>query len=96
MIDLDGTEAFSETVAVEWSGAAEVLSLYPNPASSSVALEGLRQNDRAVLRDAVGRVVAEAATGADVLELGNRAAGFYIVEISRDNGAVETLPLVVR
>ena len=96
MIDLDGTEEYSETVAVEWTSIAEALALYPNPATGGVTVRGLRQNERAVLRDAVGRIVVEGAAGENQLDLSDWPAGFYTVEVTRAGGVSETLPLVVR
>ncbi len=96
MVDRDGSEAFSEVVSVtRGAPSGKTLTLHPNPASGEVFVAGLRQNDRVVLRNALGQVFrAEPRNGR--LGLAGHAPGYYTVEVLREGGAVEALRLLVQ
>ena len=86
-VDTDGTAAYSPVRAVrhEASPALAPLAVYPNPTTNLVQVSGLRPGNPVLVRDALGRIVAQATAPADgsVLTLrlpANLATGVYVVQ----------------
>ena len=86
-VDLDGTTAYSPTVAVRGSAAAPDLAAYPNPATGQVHLSGpLAPGTSAQVGvlDALGRRVRQATGPAGQAELdlplAGLPAGLYVLE----------------
>jgi hypothetical protein len=81
-VDLDGTANYSPVRSV-LVGGKELLTLYPNPARSAVAVGGVSAGAMVEVFDALGRVVAQAtadASGTAQLALpSGLAAGVYVV-----------------
>ncbi|GAB3877645.1 hypothetical protein GCM10028824_38090 [Hymenobacter segetis] len=83
-VDADGTFSYSPVRAVGLTGAAEGLSLYPNPAPAGTAtLKGVQPGTVVTVFDALGREVASApadAAGTAAIKLpAGRPAGMYVV-----------------
>lgn len=71
-------------------------SLYPNPATSSVTLDGLTTGSTINLMDAVGRMVGSFAANAERMEIpvSGLGKGMYLVQVM-DSGSTGTARLIV-
>ncbi|QQR84987.1 MAG: T9SS type A sorting domain-containing protein [Flavobacteriales bacterium] len=86
--DFDGTETWSQAVAV-WRGApASELVLYPNPCGDELFFAGgSLPEERASILDATGRVVVDRATLAGArIDVSTLLSGSYIVQLSTEGG----------
>lgn len=86
--DFDGTEAWSQAVAV-WRGVpASELVVFPNPCADDLFIAGgTRAEERVSVLDATGRAVVERATLAGArLDVSALPSGSYVVQLSTAAG----------
>jgi hypothetical protein len=90
-VDIDGkATTLTKVIDLNWSGAAEVISIYPNPVKDILFAElytPKQQNVQLTLSDMSGRIIAQTATvsgvGNTLLDIptANLANGLYTLEI---------------
>lgn len=89
MVDLNGTYTFSKTVKLQTTCTNTKLSLYPNPAGSTVQIKGLTEDETVRIYTANGRLIIEQrinTKGALTLDISSYTAGVYNVVVQGNNG----------
>ena len=90
-MDFDGTNAYSEVIAVSFSRNQAAFQVSPNPFSTSIniGIEGMERGQKLQIMNVLGEVVFEAEHVPRELNLAGLRAGIYFVVI--DGGAVKVL-----
>ena len=94
--DLDGSSALSKIEAVNFGSAVSV-SVYPNPTTNSVNVNGLVKGDIVTVSDITGRTIQSKSFGGDnqlSFDLTNSNTGVYFINISRSGKITSTNKIV--
>ncbi|MBN8670508.1 MAG: T9SS type A sorting domain-containing protein, partial [Chitinophagales bacterium] len=69
-----------------WTGKEP--SIYPNPATEKLIIEGIDKGTKIQLTDVLGRVLIKATAASETMELtmSHLASGSYMLTLSKDNG----------
>ncbi len=70
--------------------------LYPNPATREIRVDGLADGSTVGVRNALGQLVVPVRPYAGQIVIDALASGFYTVEVRAPSGKTAALPLVVR
>lgn len=92
--DLDGSSALSKIEAVNFGSA---VSVYPNPTTNSVNVNGLVKGDIVTVSDITGRTIQSKSFGGDnqlSFDLTNSNTGVYFINISRSGKITSTNKIV--
>jgi len=95
-VDLDGTWSYSKIVEVR-RGEVKAITLYPNPATDLIHIEGGQSSQAVVIYDATGRrVVQHTVVGTDITTLNISALpnGVYLYTIVEGDSNVTTGKLI--
>ena len=75
------------------------MTLWPNPSDGRFRIEGLREEDRLIVLDMVGRVVLDRAVlrqGGMELDVSAQPPGIYFARVLSKDGAADTRRFVIR
>lgn len=97
MVDLDGTFAYSRILSVEFGGSNSVI-LYPNPVGNKLTVK-FDKKEKASIRimNLSGQVLKKKAVSGNSSDwdVSDLADGTYLIEISHENGMVESKKLII-
>ena len=99
LIDLDHTSTYSPVATLTVAcGAASVVRLVPNPATSTVQLLGLRAGQTLAIYGGDGRLVyaGPAIEGTHQLEVSGWATGLYLLHIRQADGTLASTHKLVK
>ncbi len=87
-VDFDGKYVYSSVRTVSFDKARS-FTIYPNPATDDITVEGLKGNEMIYINDAAGRLVLrQKANAAKIkLDVAGLAGGVYNIHVIGDGGA---------
>lgn len=97
-VDKDGSGRYSNTAMLVF-GSGGGLSLYPNPAGSSITISGLSGTEVILIYNTVGQLIYKNGQPQDhqTIDLGGAAKGLYNISVLTAQGAVQqTFRLVLQ
>ncbi|MCB0787292.1 MAG: T9SS type A sorting domain-containing protein, partial [Flavobacteriales bacterium] len=71
------------------------ISVWPNPSNGVVQVSGIGEQDRLLVKDALGQEVRIRLTGLQV-ELLDARPGLYFIQVQREDGPMTSLRFLVR
>lgn len=92
MVDADASFKLSNIVSLRLTDNGEKLSVYPNPATSSVQISGFPAGATLRLMDVAGHVVSEkvAAGSKEHIDLSSLPSALYYVQVVKDRVVIAT------
>lgn len=89
--DLDGKVTYSAYIAVQ-SKAADVIRIYPNPATDYVYISGINKGNTIRLLDITGRqvIIQQANQSSVILNMQQMPSNTYILEVIADNRMIRS------
>jgi hypothetical protein len=96
MVDVDGSSKFSPVVSVNSNCNSNVIVVFPNPARSMITVNGLSGENHLRLLDAAGKVLrsTQSSNTSETINIGNLAAGTYILQIVQNNSVIENIKVI--
>ena len=97
-VDFDGTFSYSQIVSANWVDKPKI-SLYPNPASEQVQINGFGSNEEEVtveVVDLTGKIMLRQIWNQIAIDLQSVPAGLYILRLSTANGLLAQERLIIQ
>jgi len=98
VIDRSGNETYSKTVTLKPTGMADLLNVFPNPASSRLYIESNQMIVRVFVYDMLGRVQHYDTYKAKKVDINTSvlASGIYELVIENEDGRINRRRLVIQ
>lgn len=86
----------SDTFGVEHTNSSNTITLYPNPTTGIVAVNGITEGDELRLFATDGKSIKKLLAGSDkeIFDLSHQASGVYYLTIISKSGIVQTLKVI--
>jgi hypothetical protein len=90
MVDVDGKANYSDIVVLRKGAMQSTINVYPNPAESTLFLEGLTNNSSYRITDALGReviptITVNAEDALTSINISGLVQGIYFLQLTNDN-----------
>jgi hypothetical protein len=97
-VDLDGRFSYSNIVSIDCFKNQQELRLMPNPTNGEFYLTGLNEREQITILNAVGKEITSvtAKSITEKINIDGNSAGVYFVQITRNNGNIVTLKVVLK
>jgi hypothetical protein len=99
MLDRDGKANYSDIVVLRKDAAQGNINVYPNPAESTLYLDGVSNNSSYRVTDAMGRAVisstvVSAENAPASVNISGLVQGIYFLQLTDNNGTAQTVRFV--
>lgn len=94
MVDRDGTKNYSNTVVVNMESKTDAISIYPNPAGSTLYIQSASESIKGIMvYNMTGQQFA-LKMQSNTVDISTLVAGSYFIEILSEHGTASRIPFI--